>query len=71
MLHDLQDLIEHKEEIAEEAGLENDMSFNSGVKEETMNTFQELLNNASKYNVPNQSSPIWHIVQLVMSLGQG
>ena len=38
MLHDLQALIEYEEEKAEE-GLENDMSFNSGVEEETTNIY--------------------------------
>ena len=43
MLHDLQTPIEHEEETTKE-GLENDMSFNSCVEEETKNIFQELLN---------------------------
>ena len=42
MLHDLRALIEHEEEIEE--GLENDMSFNTGVEQEMANIFQELLN---------------------------
>ncbi|KAA0032852.1 uncharacterized protein E5676_scaffold799G00140 [Cucumis melo var. makuwa] len=42
VLYDLQALIEHEEATAEE-GLENDMSFNSGVEEERTNIFQELL----------------------------
>ena len=46
MLNDLQDSIEHDKEIMEETDLENDMSFNSGVEEETTNIFQELLNQA-------------------------
>ena len=45
MLHDLQALIEHEEETAKE-GLDNEMSFNSGVEEETEHIFQELLNQA-------------------------
>ena len=47
MLHDLQALIEHEEETAKE-DLENDMSFNSSVKQEPMNIFQKLLNRARR-----------------------
>ena len=54
MLHDLQAPIEHEEETAEE-GLENDISFNSGVEEETTNIFQELLNQARHELYPNYS----------------
>ena len=42
MFHNLQASIKHEEEMEE--CLENDMSFNSGVEQETMNIFQELLN---------------------------
>ena len=45
MLHDLQTFVEHEEDTVEE-GLENDMSFNSGIEKETTNIFQELLNQA-------------------------
>ena len=38
MSHDLKASIEYEEETAEEC-LENDMSFNSGVEEETTNIF--------------------------------
>ncbi|KAA0066392.1 uncharacterized protein E5676_scaffold602G00520 [Cucumis melo var. makuwa] len=54
MLHDLQASIEHEEEIVEE-GLENDMSFNSGVEEEMTNIFQELLNQACCELYPDYS----------------
>ncbi|KAA0037823.1 uncharacterized protein E5676_scaffold236G00710 [Cucumis melo var. makuwa] len=46
MLHDLQGPIEHKEETMEEADLENDMSFSSGLKDEAVNIFEGLLNQA-------------------------
>ncbi|KAA0049894.1 receptor-like protein kinase FERONIA [Cucumis melo var. makuwa] len=52
MLHDLQSLIKHDEETIEEASLKNDMSFNSGVKEEMMNIFQKLLNQACRELYP-------------------
>ncbi|KAA0060239.1 uncharacterized protein E5676_scaffold275G00400 [Cucumis melo var. makuwa] len=48
MLHNLQGLIEQDEETAEEASIENDMSFNNGVEEETTNIFQKLLNQAHR-----------------------
>ena len=41
--YNLQAPIEHEEETTKE-GLENDMSFNSGVEQEIMNIFHELLN---------------------------
>ena len=46
MLHALQALIEHVEESEE--GLDNEMSFNSGVdiEQETTNIFQDLLDEA-------------------------
>ena len=40
MLHDIQASIKHEEETKK--GLENDMSFNNGVEQETANIFQEL-----------------------------
>ncbi|KAA0045434.1 CACTA en-spm transposon protein [Cucumis melo var. makuwa] len=43
ILHDLQGL---ENETAEEEDLENDMSFNSDVKKETTNIYEELLNQA-------------------------
>ncbi|TYK19802.1 putative Transposase family tnp2 [Cucumis melo var. makuwa] len=43
ILHDLQGL---ENETSEEEDLENDMSFNSDVKKETTNIFEELLNQA-------------------------
>ena len=43
MLHDLQVLIELDKETKEE-GLENAMSFNSGIEEGTITIFKELLN---------------------------
>ena len=46
MLHDLQASFEHEEETEE--GLENDMSVNSGVEQETINIFEELLNDTTK-----------------------
>lgn len=54
MLHDLQTLIEHKEETALE-GLENEMLFYSGVEQEIMNIFQELLNQARCQTLPGTS----------------
>ncbi|KAA0043014.1 GDSL esterase/lipase [Cucumis melo var. makuwa] len=53
MLHDLQAPIEHEEETEE--GLENDIPFNSGVKEETTNIFQEILNQARSELYPDCS----------------
>ncbi|KAA0053243.1 uncharacterized protein E6C27_scaffold102G00290 [Cucumis melo var. makuwa] len=55
MLHDLQGSIKHDEETAEEAGLENDMPYNSCVEEETMNIFKKLLNQAHRELYPDCS----------------
>ena len=53
MLNDLQAQIEHEEEAEE--GLENEISFNIGVEQETTNIFQELLNEARNELYPGCS----------------